>query len=419
MKKKKPLEWIRLDNAAKIFPSNTNEKDTKVFRISSQMKQDIDAKLLQEALDKTIELFPIYKFSLRKGVFWYYFQELELRPLIEEESKPPCSSIYIPNRKNHLFRITYYKKRINLEIYHALTDGTGALLFLNTILFYYLTKRHEDELKEKMPKLDYAITNSQMIGDSFLKYYTGPAKNYSIRMPKAYKIQGRRFLDNRINIIEGILSVEEVIGEARRYNTTLTIYITALFIYSIYLDMPARQRKNPIVLSVPVNLRSFFTSVTARNFFATINVKYDFRKGNHSLEDVIEAVKKTFKEELVEDKLKEHLNRLASLEKNAFMRLIPLSIKDIVLRAASGINGRGLTAAITNIGKISITDGLADYVDSFSIYTSVRRPQLCICSYGDKLSISFISPYNNSEIQKTFFRALSKKELQVTIRANE
>lgn len=419
MKRKKPVEWTKLDNAAKIFPPNTNEKDTKVFRIASHLHDTIDPILLQESLDKAIVLFPLFKSVLRKGLFWYYFEEIETKPIVSEEVKPPCSAIYVPNRNNHLFQVTYYKNIINLEIYHALTDGTGALWFLKTILLYYITEYYKEDFKDNIPQIDYVSTESQMKGDSFLKHYTGPVKKYRVSVEKAYKISGRRSLDNRINIIEGILSVKETLAVARKYNTTLTVYLTALFIYSIYQDMPERSRKHPVTLSIPVNLRSYFLSGSARNFFATINIKYDFRTGNHNLEDIIESVKNSFKNELDESKLKEHLNRLASLEKNAVMRLIPLNIKDIALRIANHINSKGLTAAISNLGKITLPEELEKYVDSFGVYTSVRRPQLCICSYKDKLSISFISPFNNSDIQKTFYRLLSEEGVTITIRTNE
>ncbi|HHT96413.1 MAG TPA: hypothetical protein GXZ90_00780 [Clostridiales bacterium] len=419
MKKKKPVEWTKLDNAAKIFPPNTNEKDTKVFRIACHLHDDIKPILLQESVDKAIALFPLFKSVLRKGLFWYYFEETEAQPVVIEEIKPPCSAIYVPNRNNHLFQVSYYKKTINLEIYHALTDGTGALWFLKTILLYYITEYYKEEFKDNIPQIDYVSTESQMKGDSFLKHYTGPVKKYRVSVPRAYKISGRRSLDNRINIIEGMLSVKETIDVAHKYNTSLTVYLTALFIYSIYMDMPERNRKHPVVLTIPVNLRNYFLSGSARNFFATINIEYDFRTGIHKLEDIIESVKNSFKKELDESKLKEHLNRLASLERNAIMRVIPLSIKDIALRIANSINAKGLTAAISNLGKITLPEELEKHVDSFSVYTSVRRPQLCICSYKDKLSVSFISPFNNSDIQKTFYRLLSEEGVEITIRTNE
>lgn len=110
MNKSKSLSWRSLDNAAKIFPPTSNRQDTKVFRFSCTLKEEINPKSLQEALDKTILAFPLYVSIIRKGLFWYYFEASNLKPVVEIESKSPCNELYDENLKNLLFEITYYKK---------------------------------------------------------------------------------------------------------------------------------------------------------------------------------------------------------------------------------------------------------------------------------------------------------------------
>lgn len=418
MTKRKPIEWTKLDNAAKIFPPTSNEKDTKVFRFVCDMKEDVDAIILQEAVDKTMLLFPFYQTVLRKGVFWYYFESTDLMPVVEEESKLPCGMLYHPNRKNLLFEVTYYKRRINLEVFHSLTDGTGALGFLKTLVYYYITIKYKEDFKDKLPSLDYDASLSQKMDDSFLKHYTDTNLPKRIKITKAYQIQGRRPIDNRIKVIEGVMSVKKVLDLSHRYNTTLTIYLTAVFIKSIYMEMPARSKKYPVVLSVPVNLRKYFPSVTARNFFSTINIKYDFTSSSDILEDIIKEVKESFERELTREKVAAHMNRLLALEQNVFMRVVPLAIKDIILRMADRINDKGITTTLSNIGKITISPELAPYINMFNCFTSARRPQIAICSFQDNLIVSFTSPYKETDIQKNFFRHLTSEDVPVTISTN-
>ncbi|NLL72113.1 MAG: hypothetical protein GX237_01110 [Clostridiales bacterium] len=418
MTKRKPIEWTKLDNAAKIFPPTSNEKDTKVFRFVCDMKEDIDLPILQEAVDKTMLLFPFYRTVLRKGVFWYYFESTDLMPIVQEENKLPCSMLYHPNRKNLLFQVTYYKTRINLEVFHSLTDGTGALGFLKTLLYYYITIKHKDDFKDKLPVLDYDASLSQKMDDSFLKHYTDTKLPKRIKITKAYQIPGRRSIDNRIKVIEGAMSVKKVLELSHRYDTTLTIYLTAVFIKSIYMEMSARSRKYPVVLSVPVNLRAYFPSVTARNFFSTINIKYDFTSSSAKLEDIIIEVKESFERELTQEKVTANMNRLLALEQNAIMRLVPLTIKDMILRVADRINDKGITTTLSNIGKVTISPELAPYVNMFNCFTSARRPQIAICSFQDKLMVSFTSPYKETDIQKNFFRHLTNEKIDVTISTN-
>lgn len=418
MTRRKPIEWTKLDNAAKIFPPTTNEKDTKVFRFVCELKDIVDKDILQNALEKTILLFPMYQCVLRSGVFWYYFESTEVKPEVTEEYKLPCSMIYHPNRKNLLFEVTYYGQRINLEIYHALTDGTGALGFFKTLLYYYITVRYQNDFKERLPKLDYDASFSQKMDDSFLKHYTGNNKSNKIRITRAYRITGRRPIDNRIKVIEGVMSVKDILELSHRYHTTLTVYLTALFIMAIYQEMPARSRKYPVVLSVPVNLRTYFPSVTARNFFGTIQIRYQFGKNNDELEDIIEGVKEAFSKELTEERLREHMNRLSALEHNAFMRVVPLVLKDKVLRFANWVNDRGITATLSNVGKITLAKELAPYIQMFNCFSSARRPQIGMCSFGDQLVISFASPFTGTDIQKNFFRMLSQEGVRITISSN-
>ncbi|MDF2906960.1 MAG: hypothetical protein K0R34_2281 [Herbinix sp.] len=418
MTRRKPVEWLKLDNAAKIFPPNTSEKDTKVFRFVCELREEIEKDTLQKALDKALPMFPVYQSVLRRGMFWYYFDSTDAWPEVVEERKLPCSMLFRQNRRNLLFEVSYYNRRINLEMYHALTDGTGALGFLKTIVYYYLIIKHEQDFKEGLPKLDYDASFTQKMDDSFLKHYSGDKTLDKIKLRRAYRISGRRSIDNRLKIVEGVMSVKEVLNLAHDHDTTLTVYLTALYMKAIHMDMPTRSRKYPVILTVPVNLRSYFPSVTARNFFATVSVSYDFAKSSDKLEDIIVAVKEAFARELTEEKLRNHINRLSALEHNVFMRVIPLVIKDGILRFATFLSDRGITATLSNIGKISVTKELAPYIHLFDCFTSARRPQIAMCSFGDELVISFTSPYVGTDIQKNFFRMLTQDGVAVSIASN-
>lgn len=418
MTRKMPIEWAKLDNAAKIFPPTTNEKDTKVFRFICELKEEIDKDTLQKALDNTMALFPMYRSVLRRGVFWYYFESTDLKPIVVEEHKLPCSMLYHQNRKNLLLEVSYYNRRINVEMYHALTDGTGVLGFLKTLIYYYITIKHGVDFGNKIPNLDYDASFTQKMDDSFLKHYNGDKKLDRIKLSKAYHIAGRRYIDNRLKIIEGEMSVKEVLELAHNYHTTMTVYLTALFIKAIHQDMPARGKKNPVRITVPVNLRTYFPSVTARNFFAVINISYDFSKNSDRLEEIIQVVKDSFEKELTEENLRKHMNRLSALEHNAFMRVVPLVLKDYVLRFANYLSNKGITASLSNIGKISVPKELAPYIHMFDCFTSARRPQICMCSFDDRLVVSFASPFIGTDIQMNFFRILSKEGVEIEVASN-
>ena len=91
-------KWYELDNAAKIVPSTAKGADTRVFRITCELKEDVDGALLQQALDRTVPDFPHFASVLRKGLFWYYLDSSNIRAVVQPENKPPCSAIYFDGR---------------------------------------------------------------------------------------------------------------------------------------------------------------------------------------------------------------------------------------------------------------------------------------------------------------------------------
>lgn len=415
---KKNVNWNRLDNAAKIFPPTSDERDTKVFRFACELYEPVEPSALQEALDKTIEMFPSFQCILKGGLFWYYLENCDIQPVVKEESNPPCSTIYDRNRKSLLFEVTYYRNRINFEVYHALTDGTGALQFLRCLVFHYLTDRHADDFKDRIPVFDYDASNAQKNDDSFQRYYSEKKKRKKEKRIFAYKLNGPRVLENRIKVIEGTVSVKSVLQAAHDYQTTLTVFLSAILMCSIYQEMTERDKKRPVVLSIPVNLRNYFFSETARNFFSIINVGYDFSKNSAKLEDVVACLHDSFKRELTAERLGERLNMLASLEHNVFTRAVPRVIKDIVLKTASNSADKEVTAALSNIGKVDMPPELAPYVRMFDVFVSTKKLQLCMCSYGDTLTLSFTSSFVSAEVQKHFFRTLTDMGIAVELAAN-
>jgi len=144
MKPDNKVKWTRMDNASKIFPATTNNRDTKVFRFACELYDEVDPEILQKALDITLDGFPLFKSVLRRGFFWYYFESSDLLPTVEIESEPVCAALYIKEKRNLLFRLFYFNNRINLEVFHALTDGAGVIWFMETLVYHYMTIKYKD-----------------------------------------------------------------------------------------------------------------------------------------------------------------------------------------------------------------------------------------------------------------------------------
>ena len=419
----KTLKWARLENASKIFPATANNKDTKVFRLSCQLKDQVNPIILQEALDITRESFPVYNSVLRRGVFWYYFEYSDIRPIVTEESKPLGSPIYFKHSKNLLYRVFYYNKRISVEMFHALTDGAGVSWFLETLVYHYIRLKYEDDFLGDVPTISYKASISQKMRDSFEKNYRRKDKDRSnpknkFKFKKAYILKGNRNFENKTKLIEGTISVKEILDLSRSYGTSLTIFLTSLLLYSIYKEMPSKMVDKDVVLSVPINLRQFYQSQTARNFFSTMDIKYNFDKNSPEFKDIIEYVSGAFKDKLTEDKLDTYLDRFMVVEKNPIARIMPLFLKDIALKLVNFFKDMTITSSISNVGQIQMHESFNPYIEKFIVSVSARRPQITMCSFNDKLVISFMSPFEESDVERVFFQELAKQGIGVSISSN-
>ncbi len=246
MKKK----WVRLDNASNIFLAAMTEADTKVFRLSAAVAEPVDPVLLQRALDKAYEQYALYHSVLRRGFFWYYLEESSLKPVVEQDVRPPCSKLYHFDRKELLFRVSYYQNRIHLDVFHALSDGTGALWFFEDLLTEYVMQRYPEDFSGMGAK-EIDTLKQQLEDDSFSHYFRNEKqRNFNEAAQSAiktvakagmaaarygrkatyyvlsvdepghkpepvYKVRGKKTADNRTHVIELDMPVKEVLKLAK------------------------------------------------------------------------------------------------------------------------------------------------------------------------------------------------------------
>ena len=181
--------------------------------------------------------------------------------------------------------------------------------------------------------------------------------------------------------------------------------------------MTIKDRRKPIVLVIPVNLRQYYPSYTVRNFFNAVNISYQYN--GEDIKDIIALVNEEFKKHLNPDNIKNKMNNMAKLEDIFILRLIPIFIKDLVLRYAYKLTDHYTTMTLSNIGVIKMPEVYQEYIDYFDVFISTSRIQLCMCSYLDKLLLSFTSQFINSEIEQNFFRYLTSEGIKITINTNK
>lgn len=407
----KKRNWYALDNSAKIMPSTTTNLNTNVFRLTCTLFDEVNSRSLQEALDKTLIEYPMFLYTMKDGLFWHYLEKIDYKPLVKEENRFACSKI----NSDLLFRVIYYKKRIHLEVYHVLADGHGAMDFFKHLICTYLNI--ENKLNLDIPLND--STASEKSKDDFKTFDKSKFKFNITKISRGLKLKFQKKDTIEHDIIEMHLPTDEIKSVSKKYNTSITIYLTAIYIKSIIENVKVKELKRPIGITIPVDLRAIFPSKTVRNFFYTFLTTYKAKDKEVKLEDIICVIEKQFKEELTKDNLQKKLNSYMLLEKLLFIRIIPTFIKDFALKYFALNGQKGQTSALSNLGIITLPKKYESFVKSFTVISSTPELQLTICSFKNELVLAFSSHFITKDIERSYLKNIQQEiKKEITIISN-
>lgn len=414
------LWWDKLDNTAHIFPVIAGEKMSNVYRLSVFLKEDIDPDKLQMALDMILPQFNGFNVRLRQGIFWYYFEKNgKMAPRVKEEATYPCRFIVQSKNKSYLFRVSYYKRKINLEVFHVLTDGMGGMNFLKELTYQYLRLAHPELRKQLGDGL--SSDTSMNREDSFLSNFKKMAVK-SYRSEQAYMIKGPKLKKGEFAIMHGYMKTAELKTVCRKYDVSINEYLVAVFAWSIYKNLlKGIKQEKPIRIAVPVNLRGYFDSITTKNFFVMVSAEFKAETENHAFEEILTIIKESLRGQITKDNLEKILSYNVSNEKNLLVRAVPLELKKLAIYYIYRMAALANTSTVSNIGNISLKEEYTPYVDKFNAIVAMSKGQNLkglICSYQDTLVFTFSSYLADPVIQRLFFRKLAEEGIDITIESN-
>lgn len=405
--------WYRLDNIGKFYSSQAGGSTQTVFRYSATLADPVDPAILQEALTKTVGLFPSFNVCLRSGMFWHYLQRSPEPPQVQPENLPICFGLHV-DAKSVLFRVSYYRDRVNFEVSHIVSDGRGSLGFFKALLYVYLQQRYDVQ----GVVVEYDGTDHQQSEDSFDKYYDRDARKAAKKTPRPWRFVGWRDPAD-LTFMEYHLPLGPVLAQARLWGVGLTALMAAALMVAIRDEMPRRDRGRPLVIDVPVDLRQFYPSVTARNFFGLAFLTYVPGEDNDLLETVARAMNEQLKTGTAVDVVKQRVNRMVGFEKNPLLRFAPLFIKDLALEMANFVADRETTTTLSNLGAIRIDERLAPYVRDINVLTSAAGLKFTMCSFKDDLSLGIVSAYSNLAVVKNLCRLFKGLGIEGRININK
>ncbi len=415
------IKWDKLDNTANLFPVIAGERMTNTYRISAELYSEINPQALQEAVDIITPKFPGFNLRLRKGIFWYYFEENGKKaPRVREEDSYPCRLIHQSRNNSYMFRVTYYKNRINLEVFHVLTDGTGGMSFMRELVYQYLRIVNPDLRQQLGDHLSCATSLNRE--DSFIKNYRTPKKSvYKTR--RSFSIKGERLPYEGLGVIIGHMPVEQLKLAAKKYQASINEYLVACFAWASFCEYGASiDSKHPLRIAVPVNLRPYFKSTTTKNFFVMVSAEFIPEPGEeYDFQKLLRITSESLRQQITKEHLEDIFSYNVSNERHFIARAVPLFLKNIAIRTVYTKNALANTTTITNVGQISVAEPYAPFVKNIFSLLSLSRGQgikATISSFNGDLSYVFTSIWQDCAIQRRVYSQIAKDGELVQVATN-
>lgn len=418
--------WTKLDNAALIYPATMSTRWTALFRLSATLSETIDVDILEIAQKKTLQRIPLYASKLRRGIFWFYLEQTDDLPPVEADVANPCVRMRFVRSKGFCLRTRYYQNRIAVEFFHVLTDGTGGLVFLQTLVAEYLRLKYGTQIPRGDKILDCAETaRPEETEDSFARY--SGRVTQSRKEVKAYHINGQEAHNGFVHITSGCIHASDLLAKAREKNVSITEYLTANLILSIDEIQRARVRNphryQPVKVNVPINLRGMFPSKTLRNFANYVNPGIDPRLGEYTFDETLRIVHHWMAMEATKKLLNTRITTNVRSEQNLFVRLMPLFVKNIMLKAIYAQVGDALSSStLSNLGVTTLPEEMAPFVQRMDVIIGPlhqNRVSAAMLTYAGQLRISFTRTITDPVLERVFFTRLVKLGIPVLIESNQ
>lgn len=422
---RKPLSWVKLDNAAKIYPAVRRKNWSNVFRQSATLIEEIDKDVLSSALKTVVKRFPAIAARLRKSAFWYYLQEIDAPPEIMDEYSYPLTFMSRKEMRKCAFRVIVYKNRIAVEFFHSLTDGTGALVFLKNLVAEYLEQKYDISVPCEDGIVDRkAEPREEELEDSFLKV----AGNVPLsrKDTTAWHMNGEPEVGGYLNLTCFKLSVNQVIEKAHEYNTTLTVFLGAVMMKALANlqkeKTRSRKKQKPVKLLIPVNLRSLYPSETLRNFAMFTIPEIDPRQGDYTIDEIVKVIYHKMGAEVTAKHMSGVIAANVKDEKNMFLRVVPLPLKNAVMKAVFDSVGECKSCLnLSNLGLVKMPDIMKKYVTRMDFILGVQAaaPYNCgVLSYGDTVYMNFIRNIREPDLERHFYNVLKELEIETVLESN-
>lgn len=416
--------WYRLDQAGILYSALQREEYSAIYRFSALMEEPVRPAALQSAIERVMPRFPGFSVRIRRGVFWYYLEpNTAPGPFLKEDVSNPCQPVRFREDNGWLVRFYYYRSRISLEVFHALSDGAGALVFFRTLLAEYLR-----QTGVPVPAGNGVLDLSQPPRPAELENayarYAGRHAFGLRRFPAAYPNIGTPEPFYTFHVTMGFVPLDRLRETARSRGASITEYLSAVLI-AVLLEKQRRERphrEKPVALAIPINLRSWFPTETLRNFITTVRPCIDPALGEYTFPEILSQVRHFMKLHVNRQELQAAFTGNVRFTRNRLLRIIPVFLKNPVMALNYRLLGvRPYSCTYTNPGAFAVPPEMEPHIRRMEVILGQATVPRCHCasiSYRDTMEITFAGTQRETDTEREFFRFLIREGIPVRIESN-
>ena len=420
--------WLKLDNAAKLFPAIMSNDLTSVFRITATLKEPVIYPAVREAVAITSGRFPYFSVSLGSGIFWHFLEFNDQIPRIQFDEETPCTAFAVKRKNEPLYRVILKRNMISVEFHHIITDGGGALECLKSLLYTYLTitgKKISSSENIVLPGTDVPEEEYEDAYNKFFQKLPAPDK-----LAKAWQLPFKINKNPRLRVLHVEMNTNELLDLSHRANVSLTEYFVAVYhhaLQKVFLshEKPGKKRRRKVLrIEVPVNMRNKLPTRTMRNFSLFVLPEIDLRLGDYTFEEIVQSVHHQLQISSDIKQISRFMSSNVSSEKLLLVRLMPLFVKKMVIASVyKSLARKRWSGIFTNLGRVKLPGEMEEMIDSFELIPPPPNPKVkvscALISYRDKMRFCFCNISQSLELEQNIIRHFTDAGIYVKLIKND
>jgi hypothetical protein len=259
-------------------------------RVKLILDEPVDGELLYQAAQEAIKRFPYFSVSVGLDGRENYFLAPNTRPLPVLPEKDRRLMLGSAETNGHLFAITWRGDTVYFNWSHAICGAFGAMRWIKTTLYQYLTKKYgEIEAPADLKRVDSPVAESELYypdpeslpKDEPISRYTGTSSN--IALPDTLK-----YILNPFARDSYYYQIDIPKAAFMAYNKDIDASpnsIIAAIMYKVCTQLYTPKDGTHVSARIPADFRADIGCPDSyRDFIRYIHVKYDWELKDEPIE---------------------------------------------------------------------------------------------------------------------------------------